>query len=228
MAEIETDKATFEVTAPADGTRAGDVLRGRRPGAGVHEPLCHRRGGRERRCLPASGGRGRRQARRQRRRRPPRHPRRRRRSARRRRPAPAAPAGSLSPRARRFAAEHDFHPAAVTGSGPGGRVLEEDLRKQYYCIAASVLSGEASASRRAWRLAARVRERPAWSFPATWFRRRPAYPASARRSRGACGSRWPPPRSIRCIHRPTRAACSWCAPRSRLPRACRISISTTW
>jgi pyruvate dehydrogenase E2 component (dihydrolipoamide acetyltransferase) len=48
------------------------------------------------------------------------------------RPVPAAPSGSLSPRARRFAAEHDFHPASVTGSGPVGRVLEDDLRKQYY------------------------------------------------------------------------------------------------
>jgi pyruvate dehydrogenase E2 component (dihydrolipoyllysine-residue acetyltransferase) len=34
----------------------------------------------------------------------------------------------LSPRARRFANEHDFHPPAVTGSGPGGRVFEQDLR----------------------------------------------------------------------------------------------------
>lgn len=40
----------------------------------------------------------------------------------------AAPSGSISPRARRFTEEHDFHPSAVAGSGPGGRVLEEDLR----------------------------------------------------------------------------------------------------
>jgi pyruvate dehydrogenase E2 component (dihydrolipoamide acetyltransferase) len=38
----------------------------------------------------------------------------------------------LSPRASRFAAEHDFHPAEVSGSGPGGRVLEEDLRRLYH------------------------------------------------------------------------------------------------
>ncbi|MGO9403977.1 MAG: dihydrolipoamide acetyltransferase family protein [Terriglobales bacterium] len=37
----------------------------------------------------------------------------------------------MSPRARRFADEHDFHPAAVRGSGPGGRVLEADLRTLY-------------------------------------------------------------------------------------------------
>jgi len=40
--------------------------------------------------------------------------------------------GRLSPRARRFAEEHDFHPRTVQGSGPGGRVLEEDLRALYF------------------------------------------------------------------------------------------------
>jgi pyruvate dehydrogenase E2 component (dihydrolipoamide acetyltransferase) len=38
---------------------------------------------------------------------------------------------SWSPRARRFAEEHDFHPESVVGSGPGGRVLEEDVKKLY-------------------------------------------------------------------------------------------------
>jgi pyruvate dehydrogenase E2 component (dihydrolipoamide acetyltransferase) len=37
----------------------------------------------------------------------------------------------FSPRARRFAAQRHFHPANVAGSGPGGRVLEADLRKLY-------------------------------------------------------------------------------------------------
>jgi pyruvate dehydrogenase E2 component (dihydrolipoamide acetyltransferase) len=45
-------------------------------------------------------------------------------------PAPASSA-PLSPRARRFAEEHNFHPAAVAGSGPGGRVLENDVRTLY-------------------------------------------------------------------------------------------------
>lgn len=46
---------------------------------------------------------------------------------------PAASAsGPMSPRARRFAEEHNFHPAAVAGSGPGGRVLEADLRAAYH------------------------------------------------------------------------------------------------
>src|SRR6266545_5423066 len=55
-------------------------------------------------------------------------------------PAPAAP---MSPRARRFADEHGFHPAAVAGSGPGGRILEADLRALYQTAAGApaALSG---------------------------------------------------------------------------------------
>jgi pyruvate dehydrogenase E2 component (dihydrolipoamide acetyltransferase) len=45
---------------------------------------------------------------------------------------PVAAEPILSPRARRFAEDHGFHPAGVAGSGPGGRVLEEDLRRLYY------------------------------------------------------------------------------------------------
>jgi pyruvate dehydrogenase E2 component (dihydrolipoamide acetyltransferase) len=45
------------------------------------------------------------------------------------RPPATAP---LSPRARRFAEEHNFQPRAVHGSGPGGRVLEQDLRSLYH------------------------------------------------------------------------------------------------
>jgi pyruvate dehydrogenase E2 component (dihydrolipoamide acetyltransferase) len=36
-----------------------------------------------------------------------------------------------SPRARKFARDHNFHPSAITGSGPHGRVLEQDLRQLY-------------------------------------------------------------------------------------------------
>jgi pyruvate dehydrogenase E2 component (dihydrolipoamide acetyltransferase) len=49
--------------------------------------------------------------------------------------AAAAPSGKMSPRARRFAEEHGLTWSGVpmpAGSGPGGRILEEDLRKQYY------------------------------------------------------------------------------------------------
>jgi pyruvate dehydrogenase E2 component (dihydrolipoamide acetyltransferase) len=41
-------------------------------------------------------------------------------------------AGVMSPRARRFAQERGFHPAGVRGSGPDGRVLEQDLRDLYF------------------------------------------------------------------------------------------------
>src|SRR5208337_1755052 len=48
----------------------------------------------------------------------------------------------LSPRAQRFAEEHNFHPQAVRGSGPGGRVLEADLRALYH--SSTKVSGAAS------------------------------------------------------------------------------------
>ncbi len=125
VAEIETDKATFEVTAPADGTvletffdegalvpvftnlfvigEAGenaDAFRPQRAAAPEAIPT----------TTPEAPKADRQAA----------------------RPAPAEPSGSFSPRARRFAQEHDFHPPAVTGSGPAGRVLEEDLRQEYF------------------------------------------------------------------------------------------------
>jgi pyruvate dehydrogenase E2 component (dihydrolipoamide acetyltransferase) len=37
----------------------------------------------------------------------------------------------MSPRARRFAEVHGFHPGAIIGTGPGGRILEADLRTLY-------------------------------------------------------------------------------------------------
>jgi pyruvate dehydrogenase E2 component (dihydrolipoamide acetyltransferase) len=125
VAEIETDKATFEVTAPADGTVLETffdegalvpvftnlfVIGEEGESAEAFRPQVT--------AAPAAAPTA-----------TPEAPKVDRQVA---RPVPAAPSGSLSPRARRFAAEHDFHPAAVTGSGPAGRVLEEDLRKQYY------------------------------------------------------------------------------------------------
>jgi pyruvate dehydrogenase E2 component (dihydrolipoamide acetyltransferase) len=44
----------------------------------------------------------------------------------------------LSPRARRFAREHDLHPGPVDGTGPGGRVLECDLRRLMHSSPRSV------------------------------------------------------------------------------------------
>jgi pyruvate dehydrogenase E2 component (dihydrolipoamide acetyltransferase) len=44
----------------------------------------------------------------------------------------AAFSASLSPRARRFVAEHDFDAAGTVGSGPGGRILESDVKEAYH------------------------------------------------------------------------------------------------
>jgi pyruvate dehydrogenase E2 component (dihydrolipoamide acetyltransferase) len=126
VAEIETDKATFEVTAPADGTvletffdegalvpvftnlfvigAPGENIDAFRPKGAVAVTEAAP-------AAAAEASKADRQV---------------------ARPAPAASSGPLSPRARRFAAEHDFHPEAVTGSGPAGRVLEGDLRQQFY------------------------------------------------------------------------------------------------
>jgi len=129
VVEIETDKASFEVTAPADGTvletffdegalvpvftnlfvigEAGESVDAFRP-QGAAAPAVQEAAPTATPEAPKAADR---QA---------------------VRPAPAASSGPLSPRARRFAAEHDFHPAAVTGSGPAGRVLEDDLRQQFH------------------------------------------------------------------------------------------------
>ena len=125
LADIETDKATFEVAAPASGTVL-EVFFGEGSLVPVFTNLCvigepgesvetfrpqqaapaveSDRAIRTVEAAPAAV----------------------------RAAAPPPPAGAFSPRARRFAAEHDFHPAAVAGSGPGGRVLEEDLRRLYH------------------------------------------------------------------------------------------------
>jgi pyruvate dehydrogenase E2 component (dihydrolipoamide acetyltransferase) len=121
VAEIETDKATFEVTAPVAGTvlaaffeegalvpvftnlfvigDRGESADGFRPGDHAPSQQSAEQGGagiQPAELLPR-----------------------------------AAKAIAFSPRARRFAAAHDFRPAEVIGSGPGGRVLEADLRKLY-------------------------------------------------------------------------------------------------
>jgi len=55
--------------------------------------------------------------------------------------ASPVPAGRLSPRARRFAREHGFQAPPMSGSGPGGRILERDVRAQLRSVPA--LSGAA-------------------------------------------------------------------------------------
>ncbi len=128
IAEIETDKATFEVTAPVNGTllatffeegalvpvftklfvigEPGESVEGL-PQASPAEPV--NGAVPVQRAVPSPA------------------------------PAPvsvpqpltASRSGAFSPRARRFAREHHFQPASVSGSGPGGRILEQDLRKLY-------------------------------------------------------------------------------------------------
>ena len=128
IAEIETDKTTFEVSAPVAGTllarffdegalvpvftnlfvigAPGESTESFRPAAG----------GATRAAAATSGG-------------------------------PVAPTSAnspsvvreattrraiaFSPRASRFAAAHNFYPASIAGSGPGGRVLEHDLRRAF-------------------------------------------------------------------------------------------------
>ncbi|HTV12427.1 MAG TPA: dihydrolipoamide acetyltransferase family protein [Acidimicrobiales bacterium] len=46
--------------------------------------------------------------------------------------ADGAKEAPLSPRARRFARQHELNVSHLRGSGPGGRVLEEDLRAMLY------------------------------------------------------------------------------------------------
>jgi pyruvate dehydrogenase E2 component (dihydrolipoamide acetyltransferase) len=147
LVEIETDKATFEVTAPVDGAlletffgegalvpvytnlcvigEPGEEVEAFRPGKAApasSDAVQSRAQGAplEGAIEPGSTAQiiGQAQA------------------------TPTTPGGSpaaglearptFSPRARQFAEEHDFHPAAVAGSGPGGRVLEEDLRQLYF------------------------------------------------------------------------------------------------
>ena len=121
VAEIETDKANFDLTAPASGTLLetffpeGELI----PvftcigvvGAPGEDAEPFRPGAHG--TTPAPGPR------------PP---------APSSPPAPAlppSPGAALSPRARRFAREHDFYPPQPAGSGPGGRVLEADLVRLY-------------------------------------------------------------------------------------------------
>jgi len=142
IAEIETDKATFELPAPVGGTlldtffpegalvpvftvicvigEPGENVEALRPkaagpAAGAPETARSIAGDRSLTVTARSV-----------------HPSRDREGAVAAAASPVASELVLSPRARRFAEEHGFHPERVTGSGPGGRVLEEDLRRLYY------------------------------------------------------------------------------------------------
>jgi len=134
LAEVETDKATFEITAPVGGAllamffpegalvpvfttvcvigEPGEAFEIFRPATatGTRESGFGIRREPERIPTPE-----------------PRIP----------TPEPRIPtAVPVSPRARRFAAEWDFEPAGIIGSGPGGRVLEQDVRAAYESVRA--------------------------------------------------------------------------------------------
>jgi len=121
IAEIETDKATFDLTAPVDGTvlcaffPEGELVPVftnicviGEPGETIDQFAPKRMALQETPPLPSVAAPAA------------------------RRPTLESGEISFSPRARRFAEERDFHPQAVAGSGPGGRVLEEDLRRLYH------------------------------------------------------------------------------------------------
>jgi pyruvate dehydrogenase E2 component (dihydrolipoamide acetyltransferase) len=143
VVEIETDKTSFEVTAPADGTvlatffeqgalvpvftklfvigNPGENVEAFRPQSKGSTPAADAAGSPMPSARNASTG-GQPVA-----------------AAKASLPHSAAPS---SPRARRFAEEHNFHPPVVNGSGPAGRVLEADLRALYH--SSPKVSGAAS------------------------------------------------------------------------------------
>jgi pyruvate dehydrogenase E2 component (dihydrolipoamide acetyltransferase) len=136
VAEIETDKATFEVTAPVAGTlletffetgalvpvftnlfvigEPGENVDAFRPNPGTAAPAAASGENAQAGAAPASA------------------PTQTVRAAAPQAAPEAAHAGSWSPRARRFAEEHGFQPSSVAGSGPGGRVLEQDVRDLFF------------------------------------------------------------------------------------------------
>ncbi len=143
IAEVETDKASFEIVAPADGilldtyvdegaivpvftticaigaagedvTALGAAQRSEPGSAAAPGPV----------PVPAGDARAARSD--------PAGPDARRSDAR----PPEADAGQapLSPRARRYARDHYLSQRPAAGSGPGGRILEADLRDLYYTL----------------------------------------------------------------------------------------------
>ena len=126
VAEIETDKTTFESAAPAGGTMLatffeegavvpvftnicvigspGDDVEAYRPGAAVARPSpAAAAAPAAAPAQPVQPGHG----------------------------TAGARSAPYSPRARRFAAERNFHPASIAGTGPRGRVLEADVRRAF-------------------------------------------------------------------------------------------------
>ncbi len=71
-------------------------------------------------------------------------------------PRPAGQKVITSPRARRLAEEHNLDLATVTGSGPGGRILEEDVQAALAAPAAKPAAASGAANRAAQTKASRV------------------------------------------------------------------------
>lgn len=126
IAEIETDKATFEVPAPSEGVLLetffeegalvpvfANICVIGAPGESVTEfaPKTAAHASAAEVAVPAAPAESHRSVV----------------SA-----APVATEAFVSPRARRFAREHDMETHDIRGSGPGGRILEQDLRDQYF------------------------------------------------------------------------------------------------
>ncbi len=88
---------------------------------------------------------------------------------------PHSESSSLSPRARRFAEEHRMDPRSIAGSGPGGRVLEQDLRDAFFSGRTRGLTAAGTDHGHGHCLCTSA--------------------ASATRSRAGCGNRSPVPRS---------------------------------
>ena len=172
LLEVETDKAVVEIEAQADGIARRRHRQGRRRRAGRPDDRLAAEG-RAKRCRPRrragadrpQDGRGAA---------PPR----------RRLPRPRRQPGvgrrrAISPKARKLAREHGVDIATVTGSGPGGEILADDIMKAATSSRRRVEAPAVSA-RRAAPATVAVQHR----------RRRPAPPASS----------WPGRR--RQLHRP--------------------------
>ena len=122
LVEIQTDKTTVEIPSPAAGKVAIDPRGGGRDRSGRDRARRHRRGRRELRASlrsPAAAA-----------------------------PAPAASGGAAddrvraTPLVRRVAAELGVDLGAVTGTGPGGRITEADVRKAGSGGAPAAVEGE--------------------------------------------------------------------------------------
>ncbi len=150
VVEIETDKTSFEVAAPVDGTvlatffERGDLVPVFTPLFVIGNPGESVEAFRQHSNAPSSAV-----------------------AASGSQPASASVADDksrphssapLSPRAQRFADEHSFHPRAVSGSGPGGRVLEADLRALYDTSTSNLSAPETRISSVREKIASRMRE----------------------------------------------------------------------